>query len=531
MYKDFYGFSDYPFTLTPDLRFLFMAVSHYEALASMLEGVRERKGITLITGEPGTGKTTLIYALLKDLSEKIKTALVTHTTIEFPDLLKEVLQDLGVHSRGNSLPELLSLFGQCLQERLAQDETVAIIVDEAQNLRVEAIRDLLGLSTRQSATAKLVQIVLVGQTELEAKLNSPELQALSSQIALRRRIQPLSPKECGEYIDHRLKVVGSSSAQIFTPEAIDRISRFSGGIPRIINILCDNALMAGCINRPKIDGRIAEKTIREMDYLPTQPPGETKDNPPPEVSFESIESVGKEIPEQGPGRLSFLLDFLQKKTTFLQGPGRLSFLLDFLQKKTTFLNVAVIFLILISLGLGALHFFGWGQKLQFLGDGNEKGRPPQKTGERIVSVKEGWNLSFLAREYYHATNPTLVDLILQFNPQINNLNRIFVGQQIRVPFLREELFLMENPGRTYKIHLGTYNDRRLIPPFPASPVLKNKKIEIAPREVSPQVIWLRVMAGDFGTKEEGLSALRTLKRQGLLPAFAGSSGQDRRVAP
>jgi general secretion pathway protein A len=510
MYKEFYGFSDYPFTLTPDLRFLFMAVTHFEALASMLEGVRERKGITLITGEPGTGKTTLIYALLKDLSEKIKTALVTHTTIEFPDLLKEILQDLGVHSRGNSLPELHSLFGQCLQERLAQDETVAIIVDEAQNLGVEVIRDLLGLSTRQSATAKLVQIVLVGQTELEPKLDSPELQALSSQIALRRRIQPLSPKECGEYIDHRLKVVGSSSAQIFTPEATDRITRFSGGIPRIINILCDNALMAGWINRPKIDGRIAEKTIRQLDYLPTQAPGETTDSPP-EASLESIKSGEKEIPEQGPGRLSFILDFLQRKTTFP--------------------NAALIFLVLVSLGLGALHFFGWGQKLQSLGDGKEKGGPPEKSGERIVSVKEGWNLSFLAREYYHAANPTLVDLILQFNPQISDLNRIFVGQQIRVPFLTEGLFLVENTAGTYKIHLGTFNDRRLIPAFPARSVLKNKKIEIVPREVSPQVIWFRVMAGEFGTQEEGLRALRTLRQQGLLPAFAGFPRPDRQVAP
>jgi AAA+ ATPase superfamily predicted ATPase len=115
----------------------------------MLEGVRERKGITLITGEPGTGKTTLIHALLKDLSEKIKTAFVYHTTIEFPDLLKEILQDLGVRSRGNSIPELLVLFGQYLQERLAQDETVAVIIDEAQNLGFEAIRNLLGLSQRE----------------------------------------------------------------------------------------------------------------------------------------------------------------------------------------------------------------------------------------------------------------------------------------------------------------------------------------------------------------------------------------------
>jgi len=504
MYKDYYGFSDYPFSLTPDLRFLFLAVTHCEALASMLEGVRERRGVTLITGEPGTGKTTLIYALLKDLSEKIKTAFVYHTTIEFPDLLKEILQDLGVRSRGNSISELLLLFGKYLQERLAQDETVAVIVDEAQNLGVEAIRNLFGLSQRESPTAKLVQIILVGQTELETKLDSTELQAFSKQIAIRRRIHPLNPKECEEYIDHRLKVVGSSSAKIFTPEAIDRISRSSGGIPRIINILCDNALIDGCTNRPKIDGRIAEKTIQQMDYLQTQPPGGTKEPPPRDSSM----AIKKGIPDLGLGRL-----------------------LDFLQRQTSFLNVALIFLILISLGLGALHFFGWGQKLQFLGDGKEKGGPSEKPGERIVWVKEGWNLSFLAREYYHAANPTLVDLLLQFNPQINNVNRIFVNQQVRVPSLTEELFLIENPGRTYKIHLGTFNDRRLIPVFQNSPALRNKKIEIVPREVSPQVTWLRVMAGEFGSKEEGLKALGALRQQGLLPAFAGSAPQSRRAAP
>ena len=507
MYKEFYGFPDYPFSLTPDLRFLFLAISHYEALASMVAGVRERKGITLITGEPGTGKTTLIYALLKDLSEKIKTAFVYHTTIDFPDLLKEALQDLGVRSHGNSLPELLSLFGQYLQERLAQDETVAIIVDEAQNLGVEVIRNLLGLSQRDSSAAKLVQIVLVGQTDLEAKLDSQELQAFSSQIAIRRRIRPLNPKECAEYIDHRLKVVGSSSAKIFTPEAIDQISRFSGGIPRIINILCDNALMAGSTIRPKIDEKIAAKTIQQMDYLQTQPPGEPEDSPPHEV-FSVV-----------------------KRMIAILGLGRFPNLLDFLQKQTNVLNVVLFFLILVSLGLGAVHFLGWGQKVQFLGDGKGKGGAPEKPGERIVLVKEGWNLSFLAKEYYQVANPTLLDLLLQFNPQINNLNRIFVNQQIRVPFLTEELFLIENPGRTYKIHLGTFNDRRLIPAFQNSPELRNKKIEIVPREVSPQVTWLRVLAGEFGTKEEGLKALGTLRQQGLLPAFAGSAPQDRRAAP
>lgn len=507
MYKNYYGFSDYPFTLTPDLRFLFLAISHYEALASMLEGVRERKGITLITGEPGTGKTTLIHALLKGLSDKIKTAFVYHSTIEFPELLKEVLQELGVPARGNSLPKLLSLFGQYLEERLTQEETLVVIIDEAQNLGVEAIRNLFSFSQGQTPAAKVVQIVVVGQTELETKLDSPELQAFSKQITIRRRIHPLNPKECEEYINHRLKIVGSSSDKIFTQEAIARISQFSGGIPRVINLLCDNALIDGCTNRSKIDERIAEKTIQQMDYLQAPPSGKGKDTPP----RASLSSIKRMISHLGLGRFPNLLDFPQNQTSFL--------------------NVVLFFLIMVSFGLGALHFLGWGQKLQVIKDGKEKGRPAEKPGERIVLVKEGWSLSFMAKEYYHAVNPTLVDLILQFNPQIKNLNLIFVDQHIRLPSLTEELFLIETPHRTCKIYLGTFHDKRMLKAFQDSPVLRNKKIEIISREFSPQVIWLRVIAGEFRTKEEGLRALGTLKQQGLLPAFAGSLRQDRRHVP
>ncbi len=171
MYKDFYGFSEYPFTLTPDLRFLYLSVNHFETLASMLAGIKERKGITVITGEPGTGKTTLIHALLKDLDKKIKTSFIFHTTFQFPDLLKEILVELGVPVSDARLPNLLLLFGRYLQERIARDETVGIIVDEAQNLETGAIASLFGLHHRESPGGKLVQIILVGQPELEAKLD------------------------------------------------------------------------------------------------------------------------------------------------------------------------------------------------------------------------------------------------------------------------------------------------------------------------------------------------------------------------
>ncbi len=149
---------------------------------------------------------------------------------------------------------------------------------------------------RPLPAGKLFQVILVGQTELEAKLDFPELQPFKEVIATRRGIPPLNPEECAEYIDHRLKVVGSSSAKNFTPEAIDRISRFSGGIPRIINILWDNALMIGSTIRPKIDERIAARTIQQMDHLQARPPGEPEDSPP-----SGVFSIVKNDCESGSG--------------------------------------------------------------------------------------------------------------------------------------------------------------------------------------------------------------------------------------
>ena len=268
MYNEVYGFSEDPFDLTPDPRFLFLPIGHYETLSSVISGIKERKGITMISGEVGTGKTTLIYALLKELSEKIKTAFVFYPKISFQDLLKYILADLEVSVSKEDLTTLLVLFRQYLKERIARDETVAIIIDEAQHLEFEVMENLFRLCSEESSDAKLVQILLVGQPELEAKLDSQEMQAFKNRVAIRNRLKPLNQKESEEYIDHRLKVVGSSSSKIFTPQAIDRISKFSNGIPRVINIVCDRALLTGYATySQKIDEEIVKETINELSHL------------------------------------------------------------------------------------------------------------------------------------------------------------------------------------------------------------------------------------------------------------------------
>ena len=269
MYNEVYGFSEDPFKqryLIPNS--FFLAIGHYETLSSMISGIKERKGITMISGDVGTGKTTLIYNLLKELSEKIKTAFVFYTKISFQDLLKYILADLGVSVSKEDLTTLLVSFRQYLKERIVRDETVAIIIDEAHNLEFEVMENLFRLCSEESSDAKCVQILLVGQPELEAKLDSPKLQAFKDRFVIRNHLKPLNQKESEEYIDHRLKVVGSSSSKVFTPRAIDRISKFSNGIPRVINIVCDRALLTGYATySQKIDEEIVKETIKELSHL------------------------------------------------------------------------------------------------------------------------------------------------------------------------------------------------------------------------------------------------------------------------
>jgi general secretion pathway protein A len=248
MYKNFFGFSKGPFSLTPDPAFLYMALTHWEAFSTMMEGIRERKGIIAITGDVGTGKTTLIYTLLKDPSDQIKTAFISNPLLSFNQLLKAILWELKVPVwRANTLT-LLYKFDEYIREKSATDETVVILIDEAQNIRPEVLTDLDRLLQRDAAQTKVLQTLLVGQLELEAHLDPEELKQFKHRIAVQRRIRPLSREESEGYIDHRLKKVGSDSSSIFTPAALQLICHAAKGIPRVINLICDGALIEGYNN-------------------------------------------------------------------------------------------------------------------------------------------------------------------------------------------------------------------------------------------------------------------------------------------
>jgi len=269
-YRETYGFSEEPFALNPDPKFLYSSPTHLEALSLVLSGIKNRRGIIVITGEAGVGKTLLIYALLRDLDEKEKTAFIFNPRVDFRSILEDILRDLGepVKEGREILFSLLVHFRKYLKERFAQGGTVTIVIDEAQSLDEEVMEGLFRLATPDSPSLNSLQILLIGHPDLEKKLNSEKLCSFKDRTTMGGRIRPLIREESREYINHRLKLAGREISEIFTPEAINKVWEFARGNPRIMNLLCDRALLVGHSNSsPKIDSKIINKAIKDLDYL------------------------------------------------------------------------------------------------------------------------------------------------------------------------------------------------------------------------------------------------------------------------
>ena len=273
MYSRFYGFITEPFQNTPDLDFLFLSTNHKEALACIEYGIRQRKGFIAITGEAGVGKTIILRSYLTKVdAQKQKTLYILNPRVSFDSLLTTILKELSAEPVAGPATQKLNQLHEVLIAEYRNDRTVVLIIDEAQNMPIETLESIRLLLNLETAKEKLIQMVLVGQPELDTLLNRYELRQVRERIALRARIAPLTKTESEDYIDHRLSLVRGEPRAVFSKQALDRIVKSANGIPRGLNILCDAVLIAGFEYRQAIiSDRIAKEAIAVFIGL-SQPP-------------------------------------------------------------------------------------------------------------------------------------------------------------------------------------------------------------------------------------------------------------------
>jgi general secretion pathway protein A len=266
VYLEYYNLSEPPFDITPNPRFLFYSAKHREAFNHLLYGIRERKGFVQLTGEVGAGKTTLCRAILEELEGKFATALILNPVMSAEELVKAIAIEYGLPCNGLDRLDTLAVINQFLLQQVQRGQDTVLIIDEAQDLTDELLEQVRLLSNFETDNRKLLQILLMGQPELRDRLNNPRLRQLRQRITVRYHLPPLSRYEARQYIQHRLEVAGAKGSPYFTQPALWRVYSYSQGIPRLLNAVCDKALLAGFVNhQEKIDYGIVGRAVRELE--------------------------------------------------------------------------------------------------------------------------------------------------------------------------------------------------------------------------------------------------------------------------
>jgi general secretion pathway protein A len=267
MYEKFFGFNEKPFNITPDPRFVYLSETHKEALANLRYAIREGKLFSVITGEVGTGKTTIVHALLNKMDENVRTAYIFNPAMDPEDFINYICEDLGLKSNGlKSRGQNLALLHNFLLDCYAQNERVFLIIDEAQSLDTKLLEEVRLLTNLETAKNKLLHVILLGQPELNKTLSDTRFRALKQRITIRYNIDALNFMDTREYILYRLKKAGARDLSMFDKGAIKAIYKYSKGIPRVINIVCDNALLTGFSQEQRKIGKpIVKEVIKDLD--------------------------------------------------------------------------------------------------------------------------------------------------------------------------------------------------------------------------------------------------------------------------
>ena len=272
MYLEHFGLDAFPFATTPDPRFYYPSAKHKEALACLLYAVEQRKGFALISGEVGAGKSMLCRAAIERLGDSVDVALIVHTLLSPKQLFQAICDEFGIVTKGLSKIELIARIKKFLLNSYADGHNVVLMVDEAQNLARNVIEEVRLLGNLETSSEKLLQIVLVGQPELRHLIAAPDLRQLNQRITVKFHLGTLSPADVNGYIDHRLKVAGIESNGLFGDEAKAQVFRASNGVPRLVNVICDQALLQCYVSElPVVEADIIRRVVADMEgyYMDT----------------------------------------------------------------------------------------------------------------------------------------------------------------------------------------------------------------------------------------------------------------------
>lgn len=413
MYLDFYLLKKEPFHVTPDPDFLFLSPSHKAALRALVYGVEERQGFVALLGEVGLGKTTILRSYLERVDQsQLKTIYLIHSKLSFRELLHMLCQECGLEGTTENVAETITRLHHVLVGEYQQGRNVALLVDEAQHMPLETLEQLLLLSNLETSTQKLLQIVLVGQPEFEAKLNAQALRQLKQRLVIRATIVPLTAEESRDYILYRLAKVRLADNPIFTPGALKAIITQAQGIPRVLNILCTNALIQGFVNgQPRISVKIAQEVIAE--YTGKKP----RQGWRPWVAVAGALALLAVWHWGSPYAHSLFAKLhLPRATpsgTLPETPagGRDSG----------------------PLGSASTPFLPLEPAKEAAFPPPEPSAFPQMAPVDVRIIQKGDRIAQVAREVYGVSNPAVFAWIKQNNPHLQNVNRLKVGMQLTFP--------------------------------------------------------------------------------------------------
>jgi general secretion pathway protein A len=530
MYNQYFGFLESPFSSAPDPGFFYSNRVYVEAYANLRYGIEAKKGFISITGEVGTGKTTLLRKLMRNFGDTIHSVLIFNSYLTFNELLPAILQDLGLQTQGKDRLAMFDELNAYLIEQLKKDHIVCLLIDEAQNLSAESLEGLRLLSNFETDKEKLLQIVMMGQPELKAKLKQPSLRQLKQRIALQFELAPLKDEEVGSYINFRLQSAGYERKDLFDPEAVQKIALYSKGIPRLINIICDNALLiAFAASQKTVSAAMIREVADDLSLESKAPPTEAKNVFAVPPSNAESETLIREAPNQ----------ILQQRMR---------------PSVSTVVGTVLIILgfVLICLVTVPQSFFTRTSKAvePFKGNLNKRVLPVSKNtipqensaeaenaGQKNSEIESEWNhrviiqygstIYEIANSAYGVNAVLGMDLIKEFNPQIQNLNSVSAGQELVLPTLTRDTLVRQQGDGSYRLIIASYIKGTEADELANRIGKEGYQVIITRKRVSNDLLLHRLEIAGLKTLEEATQSFKTgLKKEWLtLPGYATNTEQ------